>query len=61
MERFPFGDSSRVKPDAIIAYVVGVLVSYVIQSGLRFGGGGIMTTIIVVATGGIWYHWRRVL
>jgi hypothetical protein len=60
MDRFRF-DDNRLKPDAFIAYLVGVVAAYVIQARLRFGGGGILTTIIVVAVGGLWYHWRKIL
>ena len=50
----------RVKADAIIAFLVGVVVAYVLQSGLGLGGGGLLTTIIVAAVGGGWYKLRNV-
>ncbi len=59
MHRFDQG--SGVKADAIIAFLIGVLLAYLIQVRLGFGGGDIFLTLIVVAAGGLWYHWRRVL
>ena len=50
----------RVKPDAIIAFVVGVFAAYIIQSTIGLGGGGLFTTIIVAAIGGLWYRIRNV-
>lgn len=46
---------------ALIAYALGVLVAYVIQVSVGFGGGNLFTVLIVVAIGGLWYHLRRVL
>jgi hypothetical protein len=49
-----------VKVDAIVAFFVGVLAAYLIQSTFGLGGGGLLTTIIVAAVGGGWYHLRKV-
>ncbi len=56
-----FGDDTRLRPDALIAFVIGILIAYVLQGRLGFGGGAIFTTLIVVAVGGFWYHWRKIL
>lgn len=56
-----FGDTGGIKRDAIIAFVLGVVVAYVIQFELGLGGGAIFQTLIVVAVAGGWYHWRNVL
>jgi len=50
----------RVKVDAIIAFVVGVFVAYVVQSSAGLGGGGLLTVIIVAVIGGLWYKLRNV-
>jgi hypothetical protein len=59
MDRFRF-DDNRVKPDAIAAFLAGVVATYVLGR-LGFRGGGIFTTLVVTAVGGLWYHWRRIL
>jgi hypothetical protein len=51
----------RINPNAIIAFVLGVLVAYLIAVQLRFGGGAVFVTLIVVAVGGLWYHIRKVV
>jgi hypothetical protein len=51
----------RINPNAIIAFVLGVLVAYLITVQLSFGGGSIFVTLIVVAVGGLWYHIRNVV
>ena len=50
----------RVKTDAIIAFIVGVLAAYLIQATLGLGGGAFFTTIIVALVGGLWYRIRNV-
>ena len=60
MDRFRFGES-RLRPDAVAAFVAGVVLAYLIQVRAGFGGGGILTTLIVTAVGGLWYHWRKIL
>lgn len=50
----------RVKPDAIVAFIVGVVAAYLIQGTARLGGGGLLTTIIVAVVGGVWYRLRNV-
>ena len=51
----------RFNVQAIIAFVLGVLVAYLISVQAGFGGGGIFVTLVVVAVGGFWYHLRRVV
>ncbi len=51
----------RMNPQAIIAFLLGVVVAYLISVQLGFGGGGIFVTLVVVAVGGFWYHIRRVV
>jgi hypothetical protein len=60
MDPFRF-ERRGLRPDAIGAFVVGVIVAYVVQVSLRFGGGSIFQTLVVVAIGGLWYHWRKVV
>lgn len=50
-----------IKPDAIIAFVVAVVVAYVIQFSLGFGGGRFFTVLIVALMGGLWYRIRNVV
>ena len=50
----------RIKVDAILAFVVGVVAAYVIQSSVGLGGGGLLTVIIVAVVGGLWYKLRNV-
>lgn len=59
-DRFEFR-RRKVNVQAIIAFILGVVVAYVLQFRLRFGGGGLLTTLIVVGVGGLWYHIRRVV
>lgn len=56
-----FSFRRRINVEAIIAFVIGVLVAYVVQSTAGFGGGALLTVLIVVGVGGLWYHIRRVL
>lgn len=51
----------RIKPDAIIAFVVAVLAAYVIQFSLGFGASRILTVLIVALVGGLWYRIRNVV
>lgn len=60
MERFGYSER-RVRPDALIAYGLGSLAAYVIQVSFRFGGGAILSTLIIAAVGGLWYYYRKVL
>ena len=60
MDPFERHFGRRFKPDAIVAFVVAVVVAYVIQSSVGLGGGGLLTTIIVVVAGGLWYRVRNV-
>jgi len=47
--------------EAIGAFLVAVVVAYLIQRPLSFGGGGFFTMLIVIAVGGFWYHIRRIV
>jgi hypothetical protein len=51
----------KINWEAIAAYLVGVVVAYLFAVKLRFGGGGIFTTLVIVAVGGFWYHVRKVI
>ena len=51
----------RINWEAIVAFLVGVVVAYLIAVEGKFGGGGIFTTLVVVAIGGFWYHLRKVI
>jgi hypothetical protein len=51
----------RINIQAIVAFLLGVLVAFLISVQLHFGGGGIFVTLVVVAVGGFWYHIRRVV
>jgi hypothetical protein len=51
----------KVNIQAIIAFVLGVVIAYLLQVQLSFGGGGLFTALIVIAVGGFWYHLRRVV
>jgi hypothetical protein len=56
-----FSFRRRINVQAIIAFVVGVLAAYLIQVSAGFGGGNLLTVLIVIAVGGLWYHLRRVI
>jgi hypothetical protein len=49
-----------IKPDAIIAFVVAVVVAYVIETELNIYHT-LLTMIIVAAAGGLWYKFRNVV
>ena len=51
----------KINVNAIIAFVLGVVVAYLISVQAGFGGGGIFVTLVVVAVGGFWYHLRNVV
>lgn len=57
---YRFESGGGIKTDAILGFLVGVVVAHVVMQRLGFGGGDIFLTLIVVAVGGLWYHWRRV-
>jgi hypothetical protein len=50
----------KINIEAIAAFLVGVVVAYILQYVMGFGGGGLFTVLIVLAVGGFWYHLRRV-
>ena len=56
-----FSFRRRINVQAIVAFVLGVLVAYLIQVSAGLRGGNLFTVLIVVAVGGLWYHIRRVL
>lgn len=56
-----FSFRRRMNVEALIAFVIGVLVAYLAQVSGSFGGGNLLTVLIVVGVGGLWYHIRRVL
>jgi ABC-type maltose transport system permease subunit len=49
----------RIKVDAIVAFVVGVVAAYVIELALGTINN-LLTVIIVVVAGGLWYKLRNV-
>jgi hypothetical protein len=52
----------KVNVEAIIAFVIGVVVAYLLQVKAGFGpGNSLLTVLIVAAVGGGWYHIRRVI
>jgi hypothetical protein len=51
----------KINWNAIIAFLIAVVVAYFIQRPLNFGGGNFFTMLIVVAVGGAWYHIRRIV
>jgi hypothetical protein len=55
-----FERRSGVKPDAIIAFFVGVLAAYVIAQLLRVDNR-FFTVLIVALVGGLWYRIRNVV
>lgn len=50
----------RVKPDAIIAFLVAVVVAYVVATVLNIYNT-LLTMIIVAGIGGLWYKFRKVV
>jgi hypothetical protein len=56
-----FRGRRNVNYNAIIAFVIGVLVAYMVQRQFSFGGGNLFMMLIVVAVGGLWYHLRRIV
>lgn len=59
-DRFEFRRRA-VNVQAILAFVVGVVVAYVVQTTLGLRGGTLFTVLIVLGVGGLWYHIRRVV
>jgi len=57
----PFEFRRRIKPDTIIAFLVGVGAAWVLQIRFRFGTSAILTALIVIGVGGLWYKWRKVV
>ena len=51
----------KINWEAIGAFVVAVVVAYLIQKSAGFRGGNLFTMLIVVAVGGGWYHLRRIV
>ncbi len=51
----------QINWEAIGAFIVAVVVAYLIQKSAGFRGGNLFTMLIVVAVGGGWYHLRRIV
>jgi hypothetical protein len=49
----------RIKVDAIVAFVVGVLAAYVIALTINTASN-LLTVLIVAVVGGLWYKLRNV-
>lgn len=56
-----FSFRRRINVQAIVAFVLGVLVAYVLQVSAGLRGGNLFTVLIVIAVGGLWYHIRKVV
>lgn len=60
MDRFRWHDN-RVRPDAFIAFFLGVVVAYLVLKALNLRPNLILVVLIVGGIGGFWYHWRRIV
>jgi branched-subunit amino acid ABC-type transport system permease component len=58
-ERFEF--KRKIKIDAILAFVVGVVLAYLLQFKANFGSSSLLTVLIVLVVGGFWYKARKVI
>lgn len=59
-DRFEFR-RRKVNFNAILAFVVGVVVAYLLQVKAGFGTSTLLTVLIVLAIGGAWYHFKKVV
>ncbi len=59
-DRFEF-KRRKVNFNAILAFVVGIVLAYLLQVKANFGTSTILTVLIVLAVGGLWYHIRKVV
>lgn len=64
---YRYGDE-RLKPEAFVAFAVGVAVTYgLFQVGIGWGWRGMIgrllgsVTIVPFLVGGAWYHFRRIV
>jgi hypothetical protein len=53
----------RIKPEAIIAFVIGTMAAYFIQFSVLglIRPNGLLTFLIIAVIGGGWYHIRKVV
>lgn len=51
----------KINWEAVGAFIVAVVVAYLIQRSAGFRGGNLFTMLIVVSVGGLWYHIRRIV
>lgn len=57
-----FSFRRRMNLESVIAFVIGVVVAYLIQVKAGFGPTNtILTVLIIAAVGGLWYQIRRVV
>lgn len=57
-------DRRNINVQAIVAYVIGVIVAYILHRvmGLQlYPPNTIFSLLIIVAVGGGWYHLRRIV
>jgi hypothetical protein len=59
-DRFEF-KRRKVNIEAILAFVVGIVLAYLLQVKAGFGTSTLLTVLIVLAIGGLWYHIRKVV
>jgi branched-subunit amino acid ABC-type transport system permease component len=59
-DRFEF-KRRKVNIEAILAFVVGIVLAYLLQVKANFGTSTLLTVLIVLAVGGLWYHIRKVV
>ncbi|MEX0875487.1 MAG: hypothetical protein WD646_01710 [Actinomycetota bacterium] len=59
-DRFEF-KRRKVNIEAVLAFVVGVVLAYLLQVKAGFGSSSILTMLIVLGVGGLWYHVRKVV
>ena len=58
-DRFEF--KRRINWEAIAAFLVGALVAYFFYDKTGLHENQILTWLIVVGIGGLWYHLRRIV
>jgi hypothetical protein len=59
-DRFEF-KRRKVNIEAVLAFIVGVVLAYLLQVKASFGTSSILTMLIVLGVGGLWYHVRKVV
>ena len=60
LDRFEF-KRRKVNLNAVLAFVVGIVLAYLLQVKAGFGTSTLLTVLIVLAVGGLWYHIRKVV